>query len=369
MSRFVRSLGFFGNDWVTMARRCFILGAGFSKCCGLPLAGELAPIVWRAVARRHPMDRSPDAALVAPDDVEYPALATGLEAIKLLFPDRACDPDRADTWPDFEELITALDETRRYQESFERIRGTKVHNWAAEPKRRLMRGLQERLSELTDAAGDSGLEPIARFLQSLDLGTDCVISFNWDVLLEIAADELGLAVHYRDGQAVGLRLAKPHGSLNLVDSLAAEYEKARESINVHRLDTELEYDDGEPRIVLRARNPRHSWVRQEWARERLLVEPNLRKAYDRLWLELQWTRALDMVRRADELIVIGFSLPVADLRPRILFQLSRLNRAPAPGLTIVDPNATALVDHYRRLTGFEPAPLDGTLESWLTSRT
>jgi hypothetical protein len=349
--------------------RCVILGAGFSKSCGLPLARELTPAVWRSRARKDPTDTSPHPQPRAPGDFGYEQVSIEHETIKLLFPDRDCDPARDDSWPDFEQLITSLDEMSQYQRSFERISGTTWANTAEQAKSTLVRHLGMRLSERTDEAVRRGLEPVKRFLELLSPDSDRVISFNWDVLLEIAADDLRIPVHYHDGQGAGLCLAKPHGSLNLVDSSAAEYKDAKGAINVYGLDTELQYDDGEARIILRARNPRHAWIRHEWASERIQVEPNLRKRYDRRWLELQWARTLGMVLHADEIIVIGFSLPQADLRPRILLQLSRLNRAQLPDLTIVDPDATRLATHYKRLTGFEPVPFAGGLEDWLGRQT
>lgn len=351
-----------------MAGRCFILGAGFSKTCGLPLASELTPIVWRARARSDPMDQSPQPPLIQPGNFGYEALEVDLQAIKTLFPDCACDPARVDSWPDFEELITALDEANRFQQSFERLTRNQSDNWSGRAKEHLMRHLQERLSELTEAAV-ANLGLITNFIESLDLEKDSVISLNWDMLLEIAADDLGVQVNYRDGLGPGLRLAKPHGSLSLVDVPKQEYEQARKkAANVFGLDEELEYRSaGESRLVLRVQDPRESWIRRAWAKSDIavLVEPNIRKTYDRPWIELQWVRALDMVQTANEIIVIGFSLPKADLRPRILLQLAKLHRNPLPKLIIVDPNAAALRDHYEKLTGFVAAPFVGTLEQWL----
>ncbi len=351
--------------------RCLILGAGFSRTCGLPLARELTPIVWRAMAREDPTDRSANATIRQPGAFGYERLETDLKAIRTLFPNCACDPERAETWPDFEELVTALDESHRYQRSFERLMGTRADDWAGHAKHWLMHHLQERLSELTDAALAAGLGPITQFVKCVNTESDSIISFNWDVLLEIAADELGTPVRYRDDLGPGLRIAKPHGSLNLVDSPKDEYDKARASaINVFGLDEELGYEmNGTKRVVLRAHDPRQAWIRQAWApRESVvLVEPNIRKAYDRYWLEVQWVRALGMVRNADEIVVIGFSLPPADLRPRILLQLAQLNRNPAPSLTIVDPNATVLCNHYHKLTGFAPRAFVGTLTDYLAT--
>lgn len=353
-------------------RRCFILGSGFSKDCGLPLARELTPIVWNAMARRDRMDRFPEARLREPGDFGHERLEDDLRAIKLLFPDCACDPKHAESWPDFEELITALDEATRYQKSFERLTDTKADNWMGHAKKWLMYHLQERMSELTDSAMAAGLDPITRFVQSLDQTADSVISFNWDLLLEIAADELRIPVRYRDDCGLGLRLAKPHGSLNLVDSPKHMYEKTRETAtNLFELDKEIEYEDaGQKHVVLRTHDPRQAWIRQAWAPPEfaLVVEPNLRKTYDRFWLELQWVRALDMVRAADQIIVIGFSLPPTDLRPRILLQLAKLNRQQPPLFHIVDPEAMALCDRFHKLTGIDAEPFDGTLTQWLQQR-
>lgn len=350
--------------------RCFILGAGFSKCCGLPLASELTPLVWRARARDDPTDNSPQPKLVEPRDFGVEWVKAQHDTIKLLFPAFDCDPNREDTWPDFEQLVTALDEASQYQRSFEQITQTEVQNVAADAKSALMHYLQERLSDLTDAAARSGLDTIRRFIQLMDLERDSVISFNWDVLLEIAADELGSAVCYRNGRGPGLRVAKPHGSLNLVDAPKEKYDAHKTSNNVFGLDEELEYEAEETHVVLRAKDPRQAWIRQAWAPREfvVLVEPNIRKRYDRYWIELQWVRALQMVRSTDEIVVIGFSLPAADWRPRILLQLARLNRQPPPKLILVDPNAKSLAEHYRRLTGFDPEPCTETLEAWLSNR-
>jgi hypothetical protein len=311
------------------------------------------------------MDDSLRPKLVDPGDFGYERVKEDHETIRLLFPSLECDPNRDDTWPDFEQLIAALDELAEYQDAFGQITGQSTTNWARHCKETLLRCLGERLSHLTEGASAKGLDTIKTFLGRLDLRSDSIISFNCDVLMEVVAADLGIPIRYRDDQGDALRLAKPHGSLNLVDAAQKEYEDAQGAINVHSLDVELEYDDGAPRIVLRAQNPKDAWLRQEWARERLLVEPNIRKVYDSAWLKLQWVRALRMVRGADQLVVIGFSLPEADLRPRLLLQLSRVQWPTPSRLMIVAPNADELRDHYRRLTRFDAAPVSGTLEGWV----
>src|SRR5262245_51462606 len=124
-------------------RRCFVLGAGFSKAGGLPLARELTPVIWRARARDDAADTSPRPRLVAPGGFGYERVKADHDAIKMLFPSCDCDPDRDDSWPDFEQLITALDEMSRYQTSFERITHKRISKVARRAKKSLMHYLQQ----------------------------------------------------------------------------------------------------------------------------------------------------------------------------------------------------------------------------------
>lgn len=351
-------------------RRCFILGAGFSKCCGFPLASELTHVVWRSRARRDHHDESANPALIGPCDFGYEQLEADFKAIRLRFPNCKCDLDQADTWPDFEELITVLDEEARFQQAFERIKGRSVTQRAGNAKRNLLRSLEDHLQQVTDRIPCHGLGVIKGFIKGFDLKNDCVISFNWDALLEVAANDLEIPVVYQDRKECGLHIAKPHGSVNLVDLPLANYEEASKSINVHSLDEEWRYTRcSEEWVVLRAQGPRKARMRQGWATQRLLVEPNTRKLYQTPWLEQQWVRALEIAVTAEELIVIGFSLPEADLRPRLLLQLSGTwgTRPSPPPVTLVDPNAEELLKHYENLTGLEIEPFVGGLEKWVGS--
>ena len=73
-------------------RRCFVLGAGFSKACDLPLASELTRLIFE--------DAFPEG-----DDFLSPIRDTYLNWLKRLYPALGLEHD----WPDFEDLITVLD--------------------------------------------------------------------------------------------------------------------------------------------------------------------------------------------------------------------------------------------------------------------
>src|SRR3989304_5517158 len=77
-----------------MAKRCYILGAGFSKACGLPLARELMELVWR---RRQKQSQEFDPIGLLDQQRDF---------LRHFFP--SCDLEKK--WPHFEELLTLLDE-------------------------------------------------------------------------------------------------------------------------------------------------------------------------------------------------------------------------------------------------------------------
>ena len=347
-------------------QRCFILGAGVSTCCGFPVASRLTLPVWRTRAELEPMGNTSSSAAEQPFAPAVLAAERDRNTIRMLFPDMECDPSDEKTWPDFEPLITLLDEAQRFQEAFERSLKREPSTGTREVKEQLLFHLEQWFSNLTANVPEGGLASIKKFVAQVEQENDTIISFNWDTLVEIVAADLGIPVHYRDQDAPGLRMCKPHGSLNLVDSPADDFDDVENSpIRSFKLGIELRYHDQVDRVIVRAEDPRQAWPTQLWAGSRLIVEPNMRKRYDSFWLEYQWCRALRMVRSADVLVVIGFSLPKADIRPRLLFQLAHVDRPKPPRVQLVAPNATKLRKHYKKLTGLRAEPFDMRFEEWV----
>jgi hypothetical protein len=72
----------------------------------------------------------------------------------------------------------------------------------------------------------------------------------------------------------------------------------------------------------------------------ILVPPTFRKDIGRYsFLTPVWRRAEEVIRQADELIVIGYSFPEADLEAKWLFRRALLGRASRVGLCLVEPDA------------------------------
>lgn len=329
-----------------MTSRCFILGAGFSKACGLPLASELAHLVF-------------EHAFPVNDDFRPDIRENWFRFIRHLYP----ATDLSETWPDFEDLITILDEWAIFQAEYE------GRDRAGEPlspphfKKVLLRHLALLLCETTAAASRTGIEQVKSFVRTLDLANDRIISFNWDALVEIACRELNIGVSYTQRPDAGLWLAKPHGSITLAEMSRREFDEAKGAINVRNVHVDWEHGDN---VIIRADDPTDAANRiVSPFKETVLVEPTARKVYRSPWIRLQWRNALDMLRGADEICVIGFSLPSTDYRPRILLQAATLERNPVPSLRIVDPNSEAIGLRYREVLGVHPELLGTTWEKWL----
>jgi hypothetical protein len=330
-------------DGRRLGRRCYVLGAGFSKPLGFPLAGELMREVWNHAT--HGMD-----------DFGAETRAGWLATLTTAYP----RSDFNTTWPDFEDLITVLDEWEQYRADYEGAQVPPGPLQAAHLKRVLLKHLGLLLCEKLNACTEDLLAQVRGFAKRAVEDGNAVVSFNWDLLLEAAAADVGVAVSYGGAPRTGPQVAKPHGSLNLAEMPREEYEQACGSINVHSVSVDFEKGSS---VVVRADNPRDAANRIVHPfREALLVEPTARKSYRSAWLALQWWRALNTLRAAEEVVVMGYSLPPTDFRPRILLQLAALDRLSLPRVYLVDPHAAEVAAGYRRWIS---APVQETQTGWI----
>jgi hypothetical protein len=328
-------------------QRCYILGAGFSKSCCLPLASELTAQVFA-----HARDELKD---LLPERGEQ-----WLGIMQQLYP--SCD--FRTYWPDFEELITSLDEVEQYRADYQGTPTPAGPLQAAHLKKVLLRHLAYLLCERLDGCPAECLEPVERFAQAVHRFGDRIVCFNWDLVLETVCKRLGLKISYGGKVSGDIELAKPHGSLNLAQDSRLHYEETRERSgkhsNVRDLDEEWQIGD---KVILRVKDPKDARERIiDPFKDKVLVEPNARKTYASGWLRMQWARALRMVRAADEIVIIGYSLPKADFRPRLLIQMAALERATPPNFVLVDPKLELILQRYRELLS---APINLAWKPWV----
>jgi hypothetical protein len=90
--------------------------------------------------------------------------------------------------------------------------------------------------------------------------------------------------------------------------------------------------------------------------------PSFIKDYSVSGLLTVWTKALDAVRRAGEVIVIGYSLPAADSAAGLLFGTTEIS---TKRLTLIDPEANNLRERYRLITQNSQIASYAKLEEYL----
>lgn len=331
---------------------CYILGAGFSHSAGLPLASELTEAVIRHYWRADLMDQSVSPVIVDRADFGGEEWIEDRHFLRMLF----APFDFETTWPDFELMLTVLDDAAAWMES---LGVSGLDNTARRVRKELINALASFIAMRVTVVEDARLEPIMRFLRKLDPTRDTIISFNWDTLVEIAARARGTAISLGDGQP-GVPLIKPHGSIDLAELTESEWNEAQTSSNVHSLSVVSEYTSGATRWkVLRADDPREAEARVVGPLgASSLVAPSLRKEYRSPYIQTTWARALKTIRLATEICIIGFSFPESDIRPRTLLRLAMDRRGPPPRVRIVDSNPRPRSEDFCREIGFLDLVLD-----------
>ena len=191
--------------------------------------------------------------------------------------------------------------------------------------------------------------PLLRlFVDQLDPG-DALITFNYDLVIETAlykrelwnpSDGYGLALHAlrkvskRGKFRTQIPLYKLHGSLNWDPSA---------------LRLEYFYDDGSPIFpgYLQDEKPPLP-VKYQGKHHGNWMMPSFLKNFSVTGLMDVWTKAFEAIRRADEIVVIGYSLPKVDSGACLLLGTSGISNK---RLTLVDPQAAKLCEQYMNVTG------------------
>jgi hypothetical protein len=206
--------------------------------------------------------------------------------------------------------------------------------------------------------------PYDRLVRSIT-EQDAIVSFNWDVLLELAFRRNGLEFAYWD-EPQGPILLKPHGSINWFALLDREMLSIDQRTNWGVFANRLTYYMLYLRDPLGSRDLGGSSLFAQRALSQIpaiippvasrilavggkprdgFVETGHWNAMNRVWAVFS-----EFIRRAEELVVIGYSLPGSDAASiKVLKQFAREpGAARGKKVMIVDRNPQVL-DRYRRL--------------------
>jgi hypothetical protein len=114
-------------------------------------------------------------------------------------------------------------------------------------------------------------------------------------------------------------------------------------------------------LVLRTQNPAKDPKGMVYTFGPIVIPPTAKKTYQSPWINGQWHLAVDMVRNAEEVVIIGYSLPVTDIRPRLLLQLARFRRDDRIPIRLIDPKGDVLKAHFESVVG---SPMEVVARPW-----
>ncbi len=338
-------------------KRVFILGAGFSKATGMPLATDLAHLLIQAA-----VESNDDEKMDWLNDLERrlkwlttePANSLNVEE---LFHYAVFDMER---W-----------KMKQHLAHVERGAGPCTPYGQAEMIDCVLREMESELPNVIwreQQRCESKSESITKLARHLRLG-DAIVTFNYDTLIETALSQLGIPWHHglNDMNSDPLRVVvlKMHGS---VDWLVIQRSKGNPSSHIllfSKLDLnarpgheppleESEYHSELWRV--RDRNNLSVEIEKQTGLSRISIFPGIAGlgAYKPLGnlpgSGMVWQRAENALWQADEIYVIGFSMSPFDAMSRLLVaevmrKRKEISRPPRL-VRLIDPNADKLLENY-----------------------
>jgi len=328
-----------------MIDRVYIMGAGASVPYGLP---TLKTLSWDLAQSLNATDRN---------------IFVG--TIRECFGKNLEKPEDS---PDFEELLNRLDPRALLYLEDSGISGPESsRRKAAElALSGLRRFIQSRCSVVATQEG-----PLDVLVRSID-ETTLLVSFNWDILLELALLRAGRSFCYLPSKHSGdaVVLLKPHGSVNWFALLDRELLMISAGSNLGVIGDDLSNylcylrEPLQP-VNFSACSP---FVQPSLSAVPAILPPTASKllsvggiprdgfveAGHIRAMKSIWATIVSAFREARELVIIGYSLPgtdAASIEALKFFAASRTATNPKR-ILIVDPNPT-IADRYRSILGID----------------
>lgn len=342
-------------------RRVFMLGAGFSASAGVPVLNDILPALLSFGNKPEYVEAQK---ALHNEETLPPHPAAFLEFMVRQYHEFNKGTEVAGRYPNLEDLMTYLDE---YQE-IQFMTSSIDILWATQEG---FHPINDLLAEfLWSFTKHQTITPPIRDFCSLLSDKDVVITMNWDNLLErtlfLSGTRFETLIHRtrppRDDEPEirqkYVRLLKLHGSIDWRDGDAEEMSGHVREARSKGWDVFLPKALGQRPVWWNSPAPQCAGVRVRlpletgefdhcWMKglgDPILVFPTSRKRFEDTYLWDQWTHARRALERADEIIIIGYSLPDADKQVRLLMRASIENeeRKTPPHVSVVNPDASVL---------------------------
>lgn len=337
------------------SRVVYVVGAGLSAGLNFPTINNLLPEIWPSL----------EAANLADD------LA---EVIRFHHPD--FNSSIKDTFPDIE---TLLSEMRANEQLFGSSRPATGNFTSQELNVRRQSLLLEMVDWFHNLQKDALKSPpawLAQLIQEMKEEKAQIISFNWDLVLDELLSGTGLTKSFYGLGAgkKGVRLLKPHGSLNWFEQRTGKHLRSAKKVTLVGKEKDAIYAFKQFRAPKSKKSPPRTYMP-------LVVQPVLNKEFDGSLFEKLWQNVVSVLSTATEVRFLGYSLAMADFHARFILRCGFHNqihgelsnngsRNAATGqakVTIVDPDEE-VGPRIEKMVGWSCTFHNQTIENWLETR-
>ncbi len=305
--------------------RVFIIGAGVSKHLGYPLTNELIS----KIIRSH-FENNHDTFLI-------------VNFIRNLYPNFNLDYK---IYPNIEDILSLIEVSKDVGTKIPRFQYKYYTEDVSEIKRAILKKLYVYFFiKLNKVEGDRA-KKIVEFAKCLK-PSDVIISFNWDLNLEKVLEGLKKEYQYNlaDGNIEKITILKPHGSLNWFKL---------DEILLSRDKTEPLFEGSKDIQVFKPLRPVSSAIKKDFLP--FIIPPIMQKEINED-LKTIWENIYAVLSQANEINILGYSLPSNDLNVRYAFRtaiwrnkhIQDKNRDKRQFL-VVNPNDSVYMT-YRNLVG------------------
>ncbi len=342
---------------MTHAKRVVVLGAGFSKPAGMPLATELLPLL----AEKLELDEMRGWLDGMRQRLDW---LTGNDAPRGTF---KLNIEEVFHYAHFDIEVYRL---RQHVSHVGRHDGPGTAWNQAESVSAWLSYLEDALRDvIVEAEDQANLEPIKRWAERID-GDDAVVTFNYDTLVERAISEDGKTWNHGTGQEgdAGITVSKLHGSIDWIVADRSECFSKLDLIfdkeNENRSDQKTGHVEDDCRLWrCRTQEQLREWVSGRdlqsitaGASPRTVGIAGL-GAYKQLHeipgLGRVWTRGMRALYEADRAVVVGFSMSDFDAMAQMQFvevARKRQDEGRALNVIVIDPFANETTkDRFRRV--------------------
>jgi len=327
----------------------YVIGAGFSAGLGFPTVENLLCKMWPRIEKAEFSD----------------------ELIKVIqFHHPNFKVSKKETFPNIEQLLSGMDVNIALFESSRPAAGGF--------KKDMLKKLQKKLLlEITNWFHELQYEALKNKPKWLDLLTEqmneekaVIISFNWDLVLDqlLFDDELCKQSYGLDRRTKGMRLIKPHGSLNWHRNLTGKYLKKDRKFLLF----------GKQKTRIYAFLPFRPVKSSKRDYTPLIIPPTYMKTFKRDLFRRLWQDTVSALSTATEVRFLGYSLPIADFHSKFILRCSFYNqengelkkdgtRMPSTGkatVTVVDPSEESF-NRIKEAVGMECKWQNSTIEDWI----